>query len=125
MAPKSASNTGSKASLTQSRAIPSLTSAESDAPQDMVGLPNCLGILLTHVQVTVDQDTQIPFSRVAIQSVIPQTVHIARAVPLQVQNPALALLKLHALGDCPSLLIVQMHCAGLGLGAPHHCPQPL
>lgn len=91
----------------------------------MVGLPGCLGILLTHVQVILDQDTQIPFSGFAIQSLIPQSLHTATAFFLQVQNPALALLKRHTVCDCPALIVVQMHCTWLGWGAPHLCPQPL
>lgn len=65
-----------------------------DAPQDMVGFPGCLSTLLTHVQLTADQDPQTSFSRVAVQNLISKFVCVARIVPSHVQNLALALVKL-------------------------------
>lgn len=42
-------------------------------------------------------------SAAAVQPLIPQSIHTTRIAPFQVQNLALALVKLHTLGDCPSL----------------------
>ena len=68
------------------------------APQDTVGLPGCLGTL------AVDNDSQIPFSSAALSSVASTvSLCIARFVPSQVQNPALALVKPYTVCNCPSL----------------------
>ena len=64
-------------------------SAILDAPQEIVGFPGYLGTQLTHGQLAADQDPQIPFSRVAFQCLIPQSVCIARVAPSQVENLAL------------------------------------
>ena len=72
-------------------------------PQDMVVQSSCLGTLLTHFQLTADQDAQIPYSRAAFYRLILQSVCIARVAPSQVQNLALALVKCHAISDCPAL----------------------
>ena len=69
----------------------------------MVDVPGCLGTLLIHAQLSVNQDPQISFSGATLQHLISQTVHIARVVPTQLQNPALALVKLHVIGDCSAL----------------------
>lgn len=39
----------------------------------------------------------------ALQPLLPQSVHTARAAPSQEQNPGLALVEFHMVGDCPSL----------------------
>lgn len=66
--------------------------------QSMAGLPGYLSTLLTRVQLAVDQETQIPFSRAALRHLISQSVY--RVASSQVQYPALALVKLHMVGDC-------------------------
>ena len=48
-------------------------SAVPDAPQDMVGPPGCQGTLLTHIQLAVDQNPQIPFLSAAFQPLTRQS----------------------------------------------------
>lgn len=74
-----------------------------DAPQDMVALPGGLGALLTHVQLAVGHDPQLPFSWTALQRLIPQSVCTASVTSSYMQNPALALIKRHAVSDRPAL----------------------
>ena len=45
----------------------------------------------------------IPFHGAALQSVVTHSVRVAGDAPFQVQNSALALVKLHVVGDCPAL----------------------
>lgn len=73
-----------------------------EAPQDRVGLPGCLGPLLTHVQLAVNQDSQIPFNGIARQLQISQSAYIVRVGPSQVQNLVLAVAKLRVVADCPA-----------------------
>jgi len=47
--------------------------------------------------------TPTSLSRAAPQPFVPQSVHTDRAVPFQVQNLTLALVKIHAVGDCSAL----------------------
>lgn len=57
--------------LQQDNPFPRLASnAMFDVPQDMIGLPGCLGTWLTHVQIAVNQDLQILFSMAALQHLI-------------------------------------------------------
>ena len=64
-----------------------------DAPQDVVGLCGCLGTLLAHVQLAVSQDPR-SLSAGLLSSISPPV-----CIYSQVQNLALALVKLHAVGD--------------------------
>ena len=57
--------------------------------------------LLICIQLAINWDPQIPFySSSASPSLV---LHIARVALSQVQNPALALVKLHAVSDCTAL----------------------
>ncbi|KAF4789523.1 hypothetical protein TURU_149949 [Turdus rufiventris] len=84
-------------------------------PQDRVGPPGSRA-LPAHVQLVIDQDSQVPFHGTALQPLIPQSVCISRVVSFQVQNLALALVEPHMGGDCPSLIY-----RGLSSG-PLHLP---
>lgn len=57
--------------------------------------------LLTHAQPAIDQDPHVPFHGAALQSLVPQSIHISRFAPSQAQNPAPPLVKLHTVGSCP------------------------
>ena len=83
-----------------------------DAPQDIVGPPGCQGTLLAHTQLTINYNPQIPLCRAALQRLIAQSVRTARVAPSQVQDPALALVKLDAVGDHPALQSVQISLQG-------------
>ena len=48
-----------------------------------------------------------------IFSVLVLSLYMLRAAPSQVQNPALALVKLHAVGDCPALCFVKISLQGI------------
>lgn len=93
VAPKVAPSAGGE--VTQHREeedklfLHSTGSAGPDTPQCMVGPSSCQGTLPTQIQVATNQNVQVPFCWTALQLLAPHTV---RAVPFQVQNPALALL---------------------------------
>lgn len=78
-------------------------SAGPDAHRGTVGPFGCQGTQLTHIQFVVNQDPQIPVHRAALQPLIPQSVQKFRVALVQVLNPALPLVKFHAVGDCPAL----------------------
>jgi len=61
----------------------------------------CQGTLLTQIQCVINKNTQIPFHVATPQPLVPQSVQMSRAAVSQVQNPALALLKLHVGDNCP------------------------
>ncbi|KAJ7400343.1 hypothetical protein BTVI_106306 [Pitangus sulphuratus] len=69
--------------------------------------------LLTHAQLAISQDPQVPFRGTAFQHLIPQSVQTSRVSPSQVQNPALPLIKFDMVGDCPVLSFVQVSLQGL------------
>lgn len=72
------------------------SNAVLDALQEMVGLFGSQGTLLTHIQLAIHQKPQIPFWVAVLQPLIPHSVYITRNALSQVQNLALALVKLHA-----------------------------
>ena len=74
-----------------------------DAQQDTIGLSDYQAILLTHIQLVMNQNPQIPFHRALLQLLFSQTIHMPSIVLFQVQNLALALVKLHTVGDCSAL----------------------
>jgi len=74
-----------------------------DAPQDTVGPSGCQDTLLTCAQLAINPSPQIAFRGTALQPLIPQFARITGITLLQVQNPALALVKLLMVGDCPAL----------------------
>lgn len=59
-----------------------------------------------HIQLSTDQDPQVPFHGAALQHLIPQPVHTSRVAPSQVHSPALSLDELHWVGDCLALPFV-------------------
>lgn len=73
------------------------------APQDTVDPFGCQGMLLTHIQVDINQNSKITFRGAALQPPIPQPIGTATGAPSQVQRSALALVKLHIVGICPAL----------------------
>lgn len=76
--------------------------------QDMVGLLGCQGTLLAHIQLAINQNPQVPFHRAVLQPLISQDVVISKTASSQVQNPRLALIKLHIVSDCPALQFVKI-----------------
>lgn len=85
---------------------PPAGSAGPDELQGIVGLLSCQRALLTHVQLALKQNTQIPFCW-AITASRPQSVCLARLTQSQVQNLAIALAKFHGTGGLHSPLICQ------------------
>ncbi|KAF4796003.1 hypothetical protein TURU_088131 [Turdus rufiventris] len=81
--------------------------------------------LMTHIQLAIDQDIQVPFHGTAFQPLIPQSVHTSRVDLSQVQNPELALVELHMVGDCSALysnfttIRTPLHDMFIQLGAGH------
>lgn len=72
-----------------------------DALQGMVGPFGFQGTLLAHVQPPLNQNSQTPFS-MGLLSLQPPVLYIEVALS-QMQNPALALVKLHVVADYPDL----------------------
>lgn len=60
---------------------------------------DCQGVLLTHVEPTANQHTQILFYRVALQPLISQSILMPGITPPQVQDLALVLITFHAVAD--------------------------
>ena len=84
-----------------------------EAPQDALAAPGFQGLQLTHVQLVIDQNPQIPLCTAALQPLNPQTVRTDRAAPCQVWNLALALAEAPMVGDCPALYFVKISLQGL------------
>ena len=89
-------------------------SAEFGALQDMVGSFGCQGTLLSHVLLPDSQYTQIPLCRAALQLPV-LSVCIATVLPSQVQYPALALVKIHVVDNCPAHHFVRFSPQGLSI----------
>ncbi|KAJ7419742.1 hypothetical protein WISP_52371 [Willisornis vidua] len=73
-----------------------------DAPRTQLALLAARA-LLTNIQLTIDQDPQVPFHSTAFQHLIPQSLRISRVASSQVQNLALSFVELHIAGDCQVL----------------------
>ncbi|KAJ7413847.1 hypothetical protein WISP_88025 [Willisornis vidua] len=69
-----------------------------DKGEDPIGLLGQLGILLAHIQLPVSQNHQFPFHLAALQALCPQPVALQGVVMAKVQDPALGLVKPHAIG---------------------------
>ena len=69
----------------------------------MVGPIGCQGTRLTQIQLDIIQNLLISFCGTALKSLIPKYPHISQVSPFQVQNQALALVQLHAIGDGSAL----------------------
>ena len=72
-----------------------LGSAMPDTQQDTVSLSDYQGILLTHIQLVMNQNPQIPFHRALLHPLVPHSAYIFRFLLSQVQNLSLALAKFH------------------------------
>lgn len=73
---------------------------QSRAGQAMLGL-EVPRTLLAQIQQAMEQDPQLPLPGAALQPLTPQAI---QGCPSQVQNPTLSLVKVHTVGDCPSLI---------------------
>ncbi|KAK4821092.1 hypothetical protein QYF61_013420 [Mycteria americana] len=82
--------------------------AISDTSQDAIGLFGHLGTLLAHIQVAVDQHSQVLFWHTAFQPLFPKPVALHGVVVTQVQDPALGLVEPHTIGLGPSIQPVQV-----------------
>ena len=106
VAPKNAHSTQGKATPAQSRVGQSVYQASDtilDAHQNTVGPSGCQGTLLSHIQLVVNLKPQIPFCRVDIGLLVPQSLCIARVASSQVWNLAIVLVELNMTDDCPAL----------------------
>ena len=119
MVPKATHGTQGEAASAQRRVgqwSPSTScNAVLDASQEIVGPFGFQGALLARVPLAVDQNPQVPLCRAALQPLIPQSVCTPRVAVTQVQNLALALVKLHRVSDCPALQSVQIPLQGLSV----------
>ena len=97
MAPKTCSAGGEAAQHRAGKNNPFPHLAVSAGPG--VDPMSCQGTLLTHIQLAVNQNSQIPFCGIALQFLIPQSVHTTRAAPSYVQNSAHGLVELYGIGD--------------------------
>lgn len=66
--------------------LSSIDYAAVNTDQDAVGAPCWQGTLLAHVQLTVCQDSQVPFSSSATQPVITQPAPMQWVTQSQVQH---------------------------------------
>ncbi|TRZ08540.1 hypothetical protein HGM15179_018565 [Zosterops borbonicus] len=69
--------------------------------------------LLTHIQLSINQDPQVPFCIAALQLLIPQSVCTSRVALSQVQNLEITLVKLHMVGDFPAFSFIEVPVQGL------------
>lgn len=60
-------------------------------------------------------ESKLPFFRAALQPVISDSEHISMTALSHVQNQTLALVKLHVIGDCPTLQIVKISLQDLSI----------
>ncbi|KAK4826388.1 hypothetical protein QYF61_008059, partial [Mycteria americana] len=79
----------------------------SDTSQDAVGFLGHLGTLPAHVQVTVNQHSQVLFCQAAFQPLFPKPVALHGVAVTQVQDLALGLVKPHTVDLGPSIQPVQ------------------
>jgi len=73
-----------------------------------VGLLGCLGTLLAHVQLAVDQHPKVLFRRASFQPLLPKPVALHGVVVTQVQDPVFGLVETHTVGLGPSIQPVQI-----------------
>lgn len=78
-----------------------------DAPRTQLA-PLAARALLTHIQLAIAQQPQVPFHSAGLQLLVPLSVCTTWVALYQVQNLSLALVKLHTIGDCPSLKFVNV-----------------
>ncbi|KAJ7395241.1 hypothetical protein BTVI_157115 [Pitangus sulphuratus] len=80
----------------------------TDTRHDAIGLLGHLGTPLAHVQLPVNQYSQVLFHWAALQPLCPQPVALQRVVEAKAHNPALGLVEPHAIGLSPSIQPVQV-----------------
>ncbi|KAK4822830.1 hypothetical protein QYF61_020124 [Mycteria americana] len=78
-----------------------------DTSQDAIGFLGHLGTLLAHIQLAVDQHSQVLFCQAAFQPLFPKPVALHGVVVAQVQDLALSLAEPHTIGPSPSIQPVQ------------------
>ncbi|KAK4817079.1 hypothetical protein QYF61_027910, partial [Mycteria americana] len=79
-----------------------------DTSQDAVGFLGHLGTLLAHIQVAVNQHSQVLFRLAAFQPLFPKPVALHGVAVAQVQDLALGLVKPHTIDLSPSIQPVQV-----------------
>ncbi|KAK4819909.1 hypothetical protein QYF61_014644 [Mycteria americana] len=79
-----------------------------DTSQDAVGFLGHLGTLLAHIQLAVNQHSQVLFQWAAFQPLYPKPVALHGAVVAQVQDLALGLIKPHPIDLSPLIQPVQV-----------------
>jgi len=84
-----------------------------DTSQDAVGLLGHLGTLLAHVQLAVNQHSQVHLRWAAFQPLLPKPEALHGVVVTQVQDPALGLVEPHTVGLSPSIQSVQISLQSL------------
>ncbi|KAK4814935.1 hypothetical protein QYF61_006290 [Mycteria americana] len=80
----------------------------ADTSQDAIGFLGHLGTLLAHIQVAVNQHSQVLFRRAAFQPLFPKPAALHGVVVTQAQEPALSLVEPHTIGLGPSIQPVQV-----------------
>ncbi|KAK4815655.1 hypothetical protein QYF61_005217 [Mycteria americana] len=78
-----------------------------DTSQDAVGFLGHLGTLLAHIQVAVNQSSQVLLCWVVFQPLFSQPVALHGVAVAQVQDLALGLVEPHTIGPSPSIQPVQ------------------
>ncbi|KAK4810322.1 hypothetical protein QYF61_018264 [Mycteria americana] len=82
--------------------------AISDTSQDAIGLLGRLGTLLAHIQLAVNQHSQVLFCLAAFQPLFPKPVALHGVAVTQVQDLALGLVEPYTIGLGPSIQPVQV-----------------
>ncbi|KAK4823743.1 hypothetical protein QYF61_006012 [Mycteria americana] len=80
----------------------------SDISQDAIGILGHLGTLLAHIQVAVNQNTQVLLCWAAFQPLFLKPVALHGVVVTQVQDLALGLVEPHTIGLSPLIQPVQI-----------------
>ncbi|KAK4821431.1 hypothetical protein QYF61_020014 [Mycteria americana] len=81
--------------------------AISDTSQDAIGFLGHLGTLLAHIQVAVNQHSQVLLCQAAFQPLFPKPVALHGVAVAQGQDLALGLVEPHTIGPGPSIQPVQ------------------
>ena len=95
--------------------MPELSTGEQSAPagctiadtsQDAVGPLGHLGTLLAHVQLIINQHTQVPFLFTIIQPLFPKPVALHGVTGARVQDPSLGLVEPHPIHLNPAIQFI-------------------
>ncbi|KAK4818862.1 hypothetical protein QYF61_020081 [Mycteria americana] len=79
-----------------------------DTSQDAIGLLGQLDTLPDHIQLSINQHSQVIFRQAAFQPLFPRPVTLHELVVMQVQDTALSLVEPHTIGLSPSIQPVQI-----------------